>query len=276
MTFLSPQQTRYRVAVAQPAVGVVTPLEFDFGGMMRGGGPSLSASNCDVIAPGERGQMIDGLLVRVWDAQTVQSVWRAPSGNLPEVKVSLDSSRKYHVAVDNQSPDDLSDAVLLVREGVLQLGTISAKRTRDQAGMTPTPLPAYVQSLGIGEEDPNYGGGYYGRDRVLSREQAGRQARWVSLFGAGVVAPAPRVFTRWISHEKPPEPGNNYRPFNSSAYDLPARLQLRGLGKDEAILLYNTPRIFASIELVSRSPNTWNATLVRLRVPVTPEKAADQ
>jgi hypothetical protein len=270
MTFLSPQQTHYRISVASPAVGVVTPLEFDFGGLMRGGGPSLSASNCSVIAPGERGQIIDGLLVRVWDAQTVQSFWRAPSGDLPEVKVSLDSSAQYHIVVDNKSSDALTDAVLVVRGGVLQLGTIAAKQTRDQGGMAPMPLPAYVHSLRSGAQAPNYGGGPYPyQNRVLSRERAGGQARWVSLFGAGADAPAQPVFTRWIQHNQPDNGNGRFNQIDSSAYDLPARLQLPALGKDDAILLYNTPRAFAQIELEGHSPNSWNVTLVRLRVPVS-------
>ena len=270
MTFLSPQQTQYRVTVASPAVGVVTPLEFDFGGMMRSG-PSLSASNCAVVAPGERGQFIDGLLVRVWDAQTVQSAWRAPSGDLPEVKASLDSSGQYHVVADNKTSDALTDAALLVRGGILQLGTIPAKQSRDQGGMTPMPLPAYVQSLRSGSEDPNSGlGGTAYYNRVLPREQAGRQARWLSLFGAGAADSAQPVFTRWIQPNRPENTNTpQYNRFSSSAYDLPARLQLPPLAKDEAILLYSTTRAFAWIELTGRSPNNWNVTLVRLRVPVS-------
>jgi len=258
MTMLSPKQTRYTVDLDGATGGSLVPREFE---TETGGGTwRLGQTTCQVIGAGER---IEGLLVRIWDAQTFQASWRADPCDLPEVDLTGQGARLTGT-IKNTTGDFMEDAVILFAGRVGVLGTIQAGRSINVGGVRWRSLADYAKDLTPGEFRPydQWGGGWgQWQEMASKREGAEPAARWLSLFGG--VAPTggqPR-FQRVISRQER---------YSSVVFDLPARLQLAGLDDaDRAVVMYSVSRSPVAIRLVARRPRTWDCTVVRLRVPVT-------
>jgi hypothetical protein len=267
MTVLSPSQSRYEVGLDPEATGAVTPMEVQMAGG-TGGPLSLDKSSCQVLAAGER-LATSGMLIRVWDAQNVVAAWRAPAAELPEVDLTTGPSGLTG-QIKNATADRLLGAVLLVGDRAIRLGDLGPGESTTLDGKYTSAMAAYAGELR--PYQPEQGTAAYRSEPVpttATRFEADRAARWISLFHLGAPGDAPTRpsrtgLRRWRTLDR--------NAYNTVAFDLPARLELAGLPTSrEAVLLYSLDRALVKVDLEGRSPQAWDRTLVRLRVPVWPE-----
>jgi len=262
MTFLSPKQTRYTVSLAPGVVGAVAPREFQVWGSTQG--LTMTASTCRVYGAGEA---IDRLLVRIWDAQTIEACWRTQAPRLPTAELRLKAGR-LQGTVTNSTPDTLGDVVVLFADEAIRLGTLRPRQSMDVLGRRSGPIRGYVNSLRSSQRKEPFS--YYSRPTAPDREGADSAARWASLFGFQSEG-GPR-FCRWvlIGERDRLGPGAGGGKLTESAvFDLAANLQLaEPTSTAEAVVLYSVDRSFADILLSNRRPQAWHRSVVRLRVPV--------
>ena len=249
-TFLSPRQTRYDVALAGVTDGAVLPREFEtMGGPSPGGG--LGQSKCFV---GLGGEWIHRMLIRVWDAQTLQASWTAERPELPGVDLAWQGNA-LACTIENGTSDHLDNLVVLTGGRAFHLGDVAPgrKRTLRDRGAKSVADAARAVTPEDFRERRHHG-------ERFARDEADGCARWVSLFSyAGKDANGD--FRRYLP------PGENA--YRSTAFDFPRRIALDGLdARDRAVVLYTVKRSFGAIRLAGHSPQTWDMTLVRLRVPV--------
>ena len=287
MTFLSPRRTRYTVTLAPEVVGALAPREFRV--LPAAQGLGLGGTTCRVYGAGE---VIDELLVRVWDAQTVEARWRASAPELPQVELSVEAGF-LQGTITNSTPDTLYDVVVLFagppepqetepggagRLQAIDLGTLAPGSQVSVDNRPGRPVAEYARSLGPfgrGRGRSRHRGShpYHGWGAEPRREEADPAARWVSLL---TMASEERRFRRWVTSEGEVRPGAAPREPDTSAereaarsvvFDLSAGLQLPApSGPTEATVLYSVDRSFAPIYLSGRRPTSWDRTLVRLRV----------
>lgn len=256
MTMLSPRRAHYRVSLEGAASGAVLPREYEVLPGTRGVG--LTQSKCYVLGAGE---LIDKLLVRVWDAQTFEASWRAPSPLLPEATLSAEADR-LRGSVTNCTPDTLREVVVLFRGTAIPLGNLAPGQEVSLDRKTTHALATHAQSL-ISKK-MRHGVRSWGR-LSTNRGETGNAARWISLFSYSGAASDKACIRRWIGTDEE---------HWSAVFDLPGRLQLTGLEPgDRAILLYNVDKSFVDIHLADERPKRWDLTVVRMRVPV--QRAAD-
>ncbi len=267
MTFLSPRQTRYTVTLAPGTVGSVAPREFQVFG--PGPGLGMTGSTCRVYGAGE---VIDRLLVRIWDAQTTEASWRTAAPALPDVALFRQGG-VLRGTVTNSTPDALGDAVVLFAGRAIRLGTLRPGETVDLRGRPSGALADYVRPL---RSSSGWGRGPYRFRRwqaEVRREDADTGARWVSLFG--FQSEGDDRFRRWVQTGEREEQGysGSSTVVESTVFDMSANLQLAGLTSGaSAVVLYSVDRSFADILLSDRRPRSWDRSVVRLRVPVPEEE----
>lgn len=260
MTLLSPKQTRYTVGLDGVDDGAVLPREYQ--ALAAGGGMNLSQSRCYVYGAGE---MIDDLLVRVWDAQTFEASWRAPVWALPETELRMDSDGLRGV-IKNTTGHALHSLVVLHNGRVMGFGNVQPNATAQVSRKGLQSLHDYAHGLATELVSVTHGGMRRWQTFSGSRDNADKAARWITLFGDSGKDEAPPVFRRWVRADEE---------HTTVAFDLPARLQCAGLdSSDEAILLYSVEQPAATIRFKDYSPKRWDLTLMRVRVPVRPARNA--
>jgi hypothetical protein len=226
----------------------------------------LGRSNCLVTGGGE---VVDELLVRVWDAQTLEASWRAAKPSLPDVDLTR-TATGLSGTVTNTTPDALRNATLLFGGRATDLGTLRPGDAVEPGSRPSQRLSDYARHCVPSDLQRGgpYSPGYYPWGRELHREDADAAARWVSLFafqgGTG-------AFRRWspLADEGSSGQTDEGGPRQSALFDLTRDLELGGLqGTADAVLLYSVDRSFVGILLSGRQPKSWDRSLVRLRVPV--------
>lgn len=263
-TILSHKQQRYDVSLEDATSGSLSPRRFETYAAQPGG-MGLSKSRCRVWPGGER---IAGMLIRIWDAQTVEATWSAQSPDLPEIDLAYDGTRLTGT-IANDTDMRLDNVIVLLDGKAFRAGTVERgrKSTLNQAG-----------NLGLGEfarsHTPNdfsgndYYGGWGHGHASSSRDKAASDAIWVSLFSAAAGGDEyDGLFRRCIAA------GEDRH--KCAVFDFPRRLTLSNLqSRERAVVLYTVRKSFANVALAGHSPNRWDVTLVRLRAPVT-TKAKD-
>jgi hypothetical protein len=258
-TFLSPRQTRYRVTLSSGAVGAVVPREYE----VLGASPGLGFGRSYCLVSGA-GEAIDELLVRVWDAQTLEASWRAPKPDLPNVDLTR-TAKGLTGTVSNSTADALRDVMVLFAGRAIHLGTLRPGESVVLGPRPSQPLAEFARRCVPSDfwEERQY---YSAWGRELHREEVEDAARWASLFAFQEEA---GTFRRWVvlrGEESPPGEG---RTLPTAVFDLPRQVQLGGVqGTAEAVLLYSVDRSFVGILLSEKQPKSWDRSLVRLRVPV--------
>jgi len=262
MTMLSPRQKRYDVTVKNAVTWSLAPREFEVFSGARGVG--MGRTEC-YVSPA--GQGITGLLVRIWDAQTLQSSWSARAPALPAAALSR-TSNELRGRVTNSTRQELFDVAVLFAGRVIRLGDMRPGQTATLDGKPSHGIASYANSLMPDDLRHDRGFRRWG-ELSARRKEADGAARWVSLFSCAGHGRKEQereeefLFRRWAPTEQE---------YLSVAFDLPGRLELTGLdSREEAILLYSTNESYAEITLEGESPKRWHRTVMRMKVPVTGE-----
>ncbi len=250
MTMLSPRQTRYSVSLDGVFSGGLVTREFD---ALEGARIGMGQSRCYVF----NSERIERLLVRIWDAQTMEACWRGPAPELPDVELFLEGGRLSGTAT-NHTADKLQDVVVLFGESAIRLGDLSPGSTGRIQQVRRQSIADYLLELWPQALRHRYYGSYGSTPR---RQEADRASRWASLFAYAQRQAGSVNFRRLLVPEDEDIP--------PVAFDLPARIQLSGRpSKRQAIVLYSVSKSFAGIRLIGEQPESWDLTVVRLRVPV--------
>jgi len=260
MTVLSPRQTRYRVGLEDVLAGSLVPLEFQ--ALPTGGaGLRMSQTRCFVVGAGE---LIDRLLIRIWDAQTLEACWRAAAPALPEADLFLRGA-SLGGTVKNATRDMMHDAVILHRGRAIELGDIGPGVTEGLVrGARSSGIAAYVRRHRP-KEFVSHAYQFGWRRRAPKRADADGAARWISLFSHAGAGKDRGLQRRWT-------PGGEKAP--SVVFDMPARVQLPvPASPREAILMYGVSRSLVRVRMAG-NPHFWDWTLMRVRVPVKAEARA--
>ena len=273
LTMLSPKQKEYPVAL-ENAIGAIAPREFQ---VLGGAGGGFSSTPCLVPSPGT---VIEQMLVRVWDAQTLQAQWAAAAPELPEVLIKTGGPR-FSGTVKNNTPYDLGDACLIHRNLVLKLGDLRRDASVDLQKFQPIELPEYLKSITPRRFAQMQYRGWHGER--LNRDTADAAARWLSLFAYVESCPPPKPGEDADTVKPLPGDGHfartvylkdEYDNNMNIAFDLPAAMQLGDISSGrEAVLLFWVKRSFAEIKVAGLSAD-WERSLVRLRVPVADVRPA--
>ena len=169
---LSPRHQRYKVTLDGVTSGVIAPREFSSVG---GFTTTLSQSECYVQSAGNE---INDMLIRVWDAQTLQAAWTAVAPPLPTASLQA-AGAGIAGTIHNGADRPLKNACLVYRDQVWQLGDIQPGKGASVTGRSQA-LVDYVETV-----TPEAIRGF-GRLRFQSaqidRSNADNAARYVSLF----------------------------------------------------------------------------------------------
>ena len=262
MTVLSPRQTRYDVGLRDVTSGWLTPRDVM---LSRGGGLGMDQSTCAVL---NAGHDIRNMLIRVWDAQTMEAGWRVPAPDLPAVRLAR-AADGLTGTITNDTADSMDGVQVLYGDRLYTVGALPAGQSKSVNGSRWVTLSSRAKDLLPAEfqgYDFNFTMWGDPEQRIYTRDDARAYARWLSLFSAAGGRLDGRL-RRCLSRTEARE---------SVAFDLPARAQLTGLGsRDEAVVLYGVQRRFVDIELSGWTPDCWDWSLVRLRVPVTAPAAPE-
>jgi len=268
LTMLSPRQREYNVRL-ENAIGSIAPREFQVLGL---GASPLGSTPCYVASPGG---VIERMLVRVWDAQTLTAQWAAIAPELPEVAIEGAGSRLTGT-VKNNTPYELRNACLIYRDSVVPLGRIAPNGSAELSAHKPRKLLDYVREVTPARFMAHQFFRGMGGGR-LSREKADDAARWLSLFAYAHLRKAPGTKSEEITDEQPPAQGlfarflrtrSEFDARMDIAFDLPASVQLPDLSSGrEAILLFWVHTPFVRITVSGMEPD-WNRSLVRMRIPI--------
>ena len=257
-TILSHKQQRYDVSLDDVTSGSLCPRRFETYVAQPGGG-AFSRSTCAVWPVGER---IAGMLIRIWDAQTIEATWTAQDLDLPEIELAYDGKRLTGT-IANNTDERLDDVVVLLDGKAFAAGQVArgATRTLNQAGTHS--VSAYARPYTQEGLRQYHHGGWGGSQVSSHRDQAARHARGLSLFSTAVGEDGhDGLFRRCLPSEE--------SEYSCSVFDFPRRIALTSLqSRERAIVLYTVEKSFAKIALAGHSPNRWDVTLVRLRAPVT-------
>ena len=252
LTMLSPGHKRYDMRLDKVHDGAILPREYR---VAYNPGPSmgLSQSVCLSTAAGRR---LDGVLVRIWDAQTFEASWRAPKPALPEVKLSS-GPEGLTGEITNHTGFVLHDVAVVFQGKVYQIGSVRMEKTARLSRRAVTDLVKYTAGFKPSSARHAYG---YRHTAAFNREQSDQAARWLTLcaYSKGLDG---NKFTRFFE-----SPGKS----PGTVFDFPRHIALAGLDSPrEAVALFSLDGCFADIRFADAQPQLWKRTVVRMRVPVS-------
>jgi len=262
--FLSRKKGRYDVTLEDVTDGRMCVRSIK-GGKRGKGSPSQGRgqgrSQCKVGASGRR---VSGLTMGMWDVAALEASWWAARPELPEIDLTYDG-KTVTGSVKNRTTGTIGRIfILLDGRSYESWGSIKPGETFQYAsyeGRTSRVLRrGSLYALANQHSPYDFRPRQYGGRRASGKRDAtvGR-ARGVSLFSQLASREYDGRFRRCVRAEYG----------GGLAYDLPRRLNVMDVdSKENAVVLLTVDRSFGKMRLSEEVRDSWDTTLLRVRVPV--------
>jgi len=252
MTMLSPAHKRYNIKINNVTDYSILPREYTIDSYRRQAS-GLSRSECFSFGSGK---VLNNLLVRIWDAQTLEAYWRAPQPDLPTVDIAKDP-KGLAGSVKNTTSHEMLKVKLLYMGKVYDVGKITSGQTKNINSFSNITIEAYFKSLKGGNNNPDYYPYYF----QFKRTDADNAVRWLALCSY-----CPAEYTGGYKGYFIDSDNTKSRPV---IFDMPRRFVLRDSDSpSKALLVYSTAEPVANITFSKTQPKLWTRTIYRMRVPV--------